>query len=148
MRQEYPKGTTVYTFYFDYDTSELICKELKVASYDYLDGCQWNIIDEYRLDEEIIETKYYFFKKKKIITHTVIGHLLSDNVDKAKVRFLHNFLTTFTIHNPSKTPERLIKLVALAKTYYNEMVENKPEIVLTGITEKLVPNNRIQYYWR
>lgn len=145
--KEYPSGTIVYTYYFDYETHELICKELKVVRYDYLDGCQWNVIDEYTLEEEIVETKYYFFKKKKSIKHTAVGHLISDNKDKAKLRFLHNFLQTF-ICESERTPEKLIKLNKLAKSYYNEMVENKPEIVLTGLTEKLISDNRIQYYWR
>lgn len=146
MVKEYQKGTRVYTYYFDYDTNELICKELVVLRYDYLDGCQWSIIDEYTLEEEIIEKKYYFFKKKKAVKHTIVGHLISDNREKAKLRFLHNFLTTFVVGE--RTPDKIIALNKIAKMYYEEMIETNPEIVLSGLTEKLVSDNKVQYYWR
>ncbi len=146
MFQKYPTGSTVYNFYFDYDTSELVHKELIVSGYDYMDGCQWSVIDEYRLEEHFYKPKFYFFKTKCVYVYKICGHLISDKPEYAKTKFLHNFLNTFTPYE--RIPANILKMYETAKEEYNKILDTNPEYLFKAITKKMAENTQLQDLWR
>lgn len=63
MESRYKQGEKAFYHFFDWNTYEFICVELEIERYDYLDGMQWNVIDEYRCNHKRQKTFLKFFKK-------------------------------------------------------------------------------------
>lgn len=147
MEQKYSKDSLVYTYYFDWETTELVYKELFVANYEYMDGPQWNIIDEYKLIEFIATTKWWVFKTLKPHIHRIKGHLISDDLEYARAKFLYHFLQSYKDIKKDFVSPELVRMVDIALPLYNEMVEIYPDVVYRAITEKLSEDGS-DSFWR
>lgn len=146
MNQKYQINTKVYNFSFEYDTGKLVCKELFVVGYEYMDGLQYEIIDEYRLIEEYTIKKYFIFKKKKFACHRLKSHIISDDKECAKIKFLHYFLKEFkhiALHDYNNKIGNFIKS---AKILYNEVLTNNPEKILIAVSGKISKNDVVQFW--
>ena len=146
--QKYAKDTVVYNFYFDYESAKLLYKKMMVTNYDYMDGCQFFIIDEYTLIEEYFVKKYFFLTKKMYYIHRIPGHMISDNIEYAKIKFLYHFLKTFNFKQPENVSKPLYRLHTIACEIYNEILENFPETVLRATEDKITTNENYHTYWR
>ena len=148
ITQKYANDSTVYNFYFNYETGKLLFKELIVSGYDYMDGCQWSIVDEYKLVEEYYIKKYIFFTKRQFYIHRIAGHLISDNIEFARIKFLYHFLKVFNFKPSANISTPLLKLHEVALNLYNELIEYSPELILQAVEDRLATENRMDSYWR
>ena len=144
---QYTNDTTVYNFYFDWNSNELKYKTLVVVGFNYVEeNNTWNVIDEYTLIEEYVEKKFFLFKKKKFKTHKIKSHLISDNIQFAKVKFLYYFINTFNDLDFEYCATNIKAMMITANKLYNDLIENNPDIIFRAMTAKISDDNVI--YWR
>jgi hypothetical protein len=150
MHQIYENDSIVFAYYFDWDTITLNYDTLTVIGYDYTDGVYNNIIDEYRLLREYTITKYIFFKKIKFDFHRITGCILSNDKQLAKAKFLFKFLTFMKIDDTDmQNMSTLTKMILSAKSEYNSLIDEYPEILLKILDDDKVDEFNIKYvYWR
>lgn len=146
--QKYANDSIVYNFYFNYETGKLLFKELIVSGYDYMDGCQWSVVDEYKLVEEYYVKKYIFFTKRQFHIHRIAGHLISDNIEYARIKFLYHFLKVFNFKPSLNISKPLLKLHNIAFKMYNEIMESNPEMILQAVEDRLASETRMDSYWK
>lgn len=152
MKQKYQKDDIVYSYYFDWKTSELKFDTLIVYNYEYLDGMQWNIIDEYAL-YKVYEIPYFkFWKKKKQKLIRLPGLLISDDNIVAKIKLLHHLLNSFgyILDSDSRsysTEKNLLNIVENAKKELDTLSYKYPEKFFKAIN--FIPVDKNNYtYWR
>ncbi len=141
----YKEKEIVYFWGFVYETAELKYDSCQVVRYDYLDGAQWTIIDEYLLSKKYIETKWGFIKTEKSNMLRMPGHLISNDIILAKLTFLYHFLEAF--HYPSSLrSDEMHRMVNNAKNEYNYYIEKFPELIIKAAKPKLVDSQSFRYF--
>ena len=146
FEQKFKKDSKVFVFYFDRDTAELKYREAIVSSYDYMDGPQWNVVDEYTLYEFRIIKKWFFFKKTLTYKFKTQGHIISDDINISKAKFLHYFLKKFSFTDNHTISTELSKMIYVANSLYNELLENEPHLILKAINDKLSEDDNICFW--
>jgi len=144
-------GTTVYNWFFDLETENIMCNEYKIESYEYTDGMQWEIIDMYNCSKNILIPFCKVFKKKKKIYHRIPGHLLHTNKEVAKVIFLKEVLKSFGYilkKNGKSLNYNLYNRVIKVKREYDLYMENSPELILKAQVIKLSTELNSNTFWR
>jgi len=151
MKQIYENDSTVYSYFFDWDTTELKYEKLTVYNYEYLDGMQWNIVDQYMMHLEYTETYWKFFKKKRQKTVRLPGLLISNDKIIAKIKLFQFTLEHFgyVIKNDRDyNPEpNLINVVSWVRDEMNKLLGDCPEKCLQAI-DNIVPDEKNYSIWR
>lgn len=147
---QYLNNNPVYSFYFNWNTGKLSYKKLSVVGYDYTDGFQLDILDEYKLIEEQQKRRFIFFKKKKTFhLYRIKSHLISDDKEYAKIKFLYHFLKTFNNYERDNISYKVKHMILNAKILYDKIVEKKPDLILKAITDKISTDSVFaSEYWR
>jgi len=139
MFQKHKNGSTVFNWYFDLDSSELKCQYLTITRWDYMDGMQWEVIDEYELFNEVKEPYFKFFKK--LVKHRVRlpGYLISPNKLYAKLLFVDSMVKSFgymlSQDTVSLCSQTTYISVSKAANEYRLMIEEYPELVVKVLGE-------------
>lgn len=136
MKGKYPQDSIVYSYYFDWETAELKHDTLIVYNYEYLDGMQWNVVDEYTCYKECEVPHLKFFKKKKQSLVRLPGLLISDDPIVAKIKLLNQCVERFGYVSEQDKPylePKLVKIAKKAKSELKTLSEQYPEKFLKAI---------------
>jgi len=152
MYQKHKNGTKVFNWYYDLDTTELKVQELVVSRWDYLDGMQWDVIDEYILIKETKEPYFKFFKKSVKKQIRLPGYLVSPDKMYAKVMLVDQMLKSFgymldesSLHLCSKGTYTNVQN---AKEEYKSLVEYYPELIVKVHGEFKPERTNSGWMWR
>ena len=152
MKQKYPKDTEVYTFYYDWNTAELNSELLTVYGYEYMDGMQWNVTDEYTLFKEYFIPFFKFFKKKKTTFVRLPGILINPDKVVAEIKFHHYVLERFghdeEKHRAYDPKTKLIDVIVNSKKKLNILTEKYPEKVIKAFGDVIKPDEDNFNIWR
>ena len=135
-KQKYISNDIVYSWYFDLHTSELTCRELTVFRWDYMDGMQWKVVDEYQLVHEykVPWMKFLTKTKKEFIRRP--GYLISNDRTYAKLLVVDEMVKSFgyLLEKDYKgydcASEATYKASSKAKEELSELSEKYPELVV------------------
>jgi len=151
MEQKYETDSTVYNWYFDIDTSDLKCQELKVFRWNYMDGMQWQVMDEYMLVQETFVQYFKFFRKKKTNFLRKPGYLISSDKRYAKILLVTEMLKGFgyILEKDSNhtCSDGTHKAVITAKAEYDRLSEEYPELIVKSFGEFKPEENNSGWLW-
>lgn len=133
---QYKYGDKFFYHFFDWNSYDLICIELEVKRYDYMDGMQWNIIDEYRCNHKTYKPFLKFFKKeinelyivnsKSVHTNKIVAAILT----LREIIYKYEYLT----HEPHiDYNNNLYNIVLLSIDKLNKYEEEFPELFLIAV---------------
>lgn len=142
---EYKLNDIVYYWGFVYETGELKYETCKVNQYDYLDGAQWNVIDEYILTTTYESTKWGFIKTKDRRRFRMPGHLISHDIILAKITFLFHFLNAFSYPSSLRSDERQ-RMISVAEKEYQHYIKEFPELILKAGKPQQVDSFTFRYF--
>lgn len=140
----YKRDDKVYVWCFSLETGKLIYDSYTIGYYEYMDGPQWNIVDEYILTKSYTKTKWGFIKSTDTITIRRPGHIISHDITLAKLSFLYHFLDLYNF-KPNVHSDEMIKMIEIAKEEYNYYMINFPELIIKASKPKITENNNISY---
>lgn len=147
IKQEFETGTKVFKFYIDKETSTLRYRYLPISFYDYMDGMQWVVIDEYTLIEYTFKRKFFFFKETKQRRYNYPATLIDPDYLTAKAKFLYQY---FMYYGGKVDFDVLVeddpKLYSVIRKHYDDLLIDYPELMLkmkTGIIDV-----EYKHFWR
>ncbi|RLC44457.1 MAG: hypothetical protein DRH57_09160, partial [Candidatus Cloacimonadota bacterium] len=139
MKQKHKNDTKVFNWYFDLDTSELKCRDLTVSRWDYMDGMQWEVIDEYQLIKETTVPYFKFFSRVEKSNVRLPGYLISSNRLYAKLLLLDSMIKSFgymlLADSLSLCSRTTYINVSKAEKEYQLMIEEYPELIVKDLGE-------------
>ena len=74
------------------------------------------------------------------------GHIISDDINISKAKFLHYFLKRFSFTDNHTISAELSKMIYVANSLYNELLENEPQLILKAINDKLSEDDNICFW--
>lgn len=151
MTRKYKNDTTVFNWFFDLGTAELKCQELTVYSWEYMDGMQWHVVDEYQLLQEYYIPFFKFFKKKKTNIIRRPGYLISSDKNYAKMMLVAEMVKGFgyilerDLEYTCSDGTR--KAIITAQKEYEIMSEEYPELVVKSFGEFRPDESNSGWLW-
>ncbi len=151
MNRKYKNDTTVYNWYFDLHTAELKCQELIVYRWDYMDGMQWQVVDEYQLLQEYTIPYFKFWKQKKTNIIRRPGYLISSDKTYAKLLLLSEMVKSFGYLMEDKIvptcSEGTMKAVTIAQREYQTIADLYPELIVKSFGEFKPEDSNSGWLW-
>ncbi len=149
--RRFKKNEIVYNWHYTHLTSELKCSEIVVDYYEYMDGMQWNVVDEYRCHREYHIPYWKIFKKTEREHYRVPGHLLHKDKLVAKIIILQRMLEGFgyiLTTNYTGYSENLIPILKDAISELEELQITYPEKVLQAQVAVYADEKNSGSLWR
>ncbi len=151
MYRKYKNDTVVYNWFFDLHTAELKCQELIVYRWDYMDGMQWEVVDEYQLLQEYTIPYFKFWKKKKTNIIRLPGYLISSNKTYAKLMLMSEMVKSFGYLLEDKIVptcnDDTMKAIIIAQQEYQTMCDLYPELIVKSFGEFKPEGKNSGRYW-
>jgi hypothetical protein len=147
-KQKFKLDEKVYTHFYDYETHEILCEEYQVWRYDYMDGMQWNVIDEYQLMAFDTVRKYIFFKTKKRRFLNRPSHLIHKDKEISRTLLIMCVLDKFNFDDEKFVSIELKRIVHHARKEYKKIESEKPELLLKVSSIPVLTEENNYTLWR
>ena len=146
---KFKRNTKVYKWSYDILETTLECHTIIVDSYEYLDGMQWDTIDEYTCHYYIDEPYLKFFTKSVKMKCRVRGHMIHTDKTTAKLILLQKVLDMYGyLHEKTNIPtSNMIDVIKHAKREFNLLIDKYPEKVIAAQVTQLANDNNHTSIW-